>query len=79
MTFRESLEAQPKALPIVNQEFKCSAATVAKQEYGAGERVTVEAIAAECGERINTFAEIYGVVSEHNLKLWRKLNHDSRT
>jgi hypothetical protein len=74
-TFREALETQPEALPIVDQELECGASPVAKQKDCTGERVTVETIAAERGERINAFAEIYGVVGEHDGKLWRELDH----
>ena len=67
MTFRESLEAQPEALSVVNQQFKCSRAPVAKQKDGAGERVTVKTIAAERGKGINAFAEIHWLIGEHDL------------
>ncbi len=78
MTFGEALEAQPKALPVVDQEFQCGAAPVAKQKDGAGERVAVEPVATEGGEGINAFAEIHRLISEHDLELWRELDHGSR-
>ncbi len=76
MPTREPLEAQPEALTVVDEEFESGAAAVAKQEDGAGERVTVKTMAAKGGERINAFTEIYGVVGEHDGELWRQLNHD---
>ena len=75
MTFRESLEAQPEALSVVNQQFKCSRAPVAKQKDGAGEWVTVEAVEAQRGERINAFAKIHWLIGEHDGELWGELNH----
>ncbi len=72
---REAFEAQPEALPIIDQQFEGGASSVAKQEDRSGERVTVEAVAAESGEGINAFAEIHRLISEHDLKLWRELNH----
>lgn len=79
MPFREALEAQPEALPIVDEEFESGCAPVAKQEDGAGERVTVELVATQCRERINTFAKIDRLKSEHDGELWGKLDHDLRT
>ncbi len=74
----ETLEAQPEALPVIDQQLERGRAAVAKQEDGAGERVTVETIAAECGKAINTFAEVNRLVSEHDGELWRELDHGSR-
>jgi len=54
-------------LSVVDQEFESGAAAVAKQEDGAGERITVEVVAAQCGERINTLAEIHRLKGEHDL------------
>ena len=75
MPAREPFEAQPEALSVVDQKFDGGRAAVAKQKDGAGERVTVEAVAAQRGKGINTFAEIYRIVSEHDVELWRELNH----
>ena len=66
---------QPEALTIVDQELECGASAVAKQEYSSGERVTVETVAAERGERVDAFAEIDRLISEHDGKLWGKLDH----
>jgi len=65
-------------LPIVDQEFQCSRAAVAKQKDGAGERVTVEAVEAQRGKGINTFAEVDRLIGEHDVELWRELDHGSR-
>jgi len=72
---REAFKAQPEALPVIDQQFESGAAPVAKQEDGAGERVIVKLVATESGEGINAFAEIHRLISEHDLKLWRELNH----
>ena len=77
MPFRETLEAQPEALSVIDQEFEGGASAVAKQKDGTGERVTVETVAAQCGEGINAFAEVYGIISEHDVELWRELDHGS--
>jgi len=66
-------------LSVVDQKFEGGRAPVAKQKDGAGERVTVETVSTESGEGINAFAEIHWLISEHDGKLWRQLNHDSLT
>ena len=75
MPFREALEAQPEALPIVDQQLDGGRAAVAEEKDGAGERVSVELVAAACGERINSLAEIHRFISEHDGELWRQLDH----
>ena len=72
---RKSFEAQPEALSIIDEQLQCGASSVAKQEHSSRERVTVEAVAAQRGKRINTFAKIYGVVSQHDSELRRELDH----
>ena len=72
---RKSFEAQPEALPIIDEQLQCGASSVAKQEHSSRERVTVEAITAQRGERINTFAKIDWLISKHDLELWGKLDH----
>ncbi len=74
-TFREALETQPETLSIVDQKFEGGGAPVAKQKDGAGERVAVETVATQRGERINAFAEIHWLITEHDGELWRQLNH----
>lgn len=78
MTTREPLETQPEALPVVDQEFESGATPVTKEKDGAGERIAVQTLTAEGGERVNAFTEIHGVVSEHDGELWRELKHDLR-
>ncbi len=72
---RETLETQPKTLSVVDQQFEGGRAAVAKQKDGAGEWVTVEAVEAQRGERINAFAKIHWLIGEHDGELWRELNH----
>lgn len=76
---REALEAQPEALTIIDEQLEGRAAAVAKQKDRSRERVVVEAVAAQRGERINAFAKVDRLISEHDLKLWGELDHDSRT
>ena len=66
---------QPEALPIIDEQLQCGASSVAKQEHSSRERVTVEAITAQRGKRINTFAKIDWLISKHDLELWGKLDH----
>ena len=75
--FRESLEAQPKALTIIDQQLECGASPVAKQKHGSRKRVVVKAVAAKRGERINAFAKVDRLIREHDLELWGKLDHGS--
>ncbi len=72
---RESLEAQPEALTIIDEQLECSAAPVAKQKHRPRKRIVVKAVTAKRGERINAFAEIDWLVREHDLELWRQLDH----
>jgi len=75
MPFRETLEAQPKALTIVDQQLDGGATAVAEEKDGAGERVSVELVAAACSKRINALAKIHGIVGKHDGELWRQLDH----
>ncbi len=70
---------QPETLSVVDQEFEGGCAPVTKQKDGAGERVAVELVATQSGERINTFAEIHWLRGEHDGELWRQLNHHAFT
>lgn len=72
---RESLEAKPKPLAVVNEQFEGGARPIAKNEERAGEGVLVEWAFAKCDERINALAEIDGLIGEQNLELWDELNH----
>ncbi len=74
----ETLEAQPETLPIVDEEFEGGASSVAKQKDGAGERVTVEPVPTQRGKGIDTFAEVDRLIGEHDVELWRELDHGSR-
>ncbi len=76
MPFRETLGAEPEALTIVDQQLEGCASAVAKEKERTGERIVVEAVAAQCGERIDALTEINRVVGEHNLELRRQLDHD---
>ncbi len=73
--FREPLEAQPESLTIIDQEFEGGASSVAKEKDGSREWIVVELVAAQCGEPVDTLAEVDGVVGEQDLELWRKLDH----
>jgi hypothetical protein len=46
-----------------------------EDEKCSGERVLIESVFAECGERVDAFAKIDGLVSEQDIELGDKLNH----
>ena len=77
--FREALEAQPKALTIIDQQLQCGASPVAKQKHGPRKWIVVKTVAAERGKGINAFAKIHRLIREHDLELWRELDHDLET
>ena len=55
---RQSLQTQPKALAVVEQEFQGGARAVAEDVDGALQRVVAQALSAYSTEPINAFAEI---------------------
>jgi hypothetical protein len=74
-SLRESLEAKPEPLSVVNEEFERRAGAIAKDKEGAGEGVLSEGAFAKRDKRINPLAKIDGLVSEQNVELWNELNH----
>ena len=62
-------------MTIVDQQLESGRAAVAKQKNDAGERVLVEAGAAQSGEPINALTKIDRRIGEHDLELWRELDH----
>jgi hypothetical protein len=64
-TFRETFQAEPISLPIVNEQL----------ERCAGDRVLIEARFAEGDERINPLAKVDGFVSEQDIELRYNLDH----
>lgn len=75
-TFREALGAQPEAVPIVDQQLEGGASAVAKEKERAGERIVVEAVAAQRGEPVDALTEVDGFVGEQDGELRRQLDHD---
>lgn len=72
---RESLEAKPESLPVINEQFEGRARAIAKDEERSGEGVLSERPFAQGDERINALAEIDGLASEQNPELWDELDH----
>jgi hypothetical protein len=62
--FRETFQAKPVSLAIVNKEFERRAGTITEDEKSARERVLIEACFAEGDERINPLAKVDGLVGE---------------
>jgi len=73
--FRETFQAKPEALTIVDKEFERRAGTISEDEERAGERVLIEAGSTEGDERINPLAKVDGFVGEQNVELRDELNH----
>jgi len=71
----EAFGTEPKALPIVGQEFKCRARAVAEDVDGARQRVLGQGLATQRGEAINAFAAIDGLHGEKDATLGRELQH----
>lgn len=72
---RETFEAKPKPLAVVNKQLEGCAGAIAKDEERAGEGVLIEAGFAKRNERVNALAEIDGIVSEQNFELRDELDH----
>src|SRR5262245_35933324 len=73
--FRETFQAKPVALAVVNKQFECCAGAIAEDEERAGERILIESIFAEGDERIDPLAKVDGLVSEQDIELRDNLNH----
>jgi hypothetical protein len=52
-TFRETFQAEPISLAIVNEQLERRAGAIPKDEKSSGDRVLIEACFAEGDERIN--------------------------
>ena len=73
--FRETFQAKPEALAVINKQLERRAGAITEDEKCSGERVLIESVFAECGERVDAFAKIDGLVSEQDIELGDKLNH----
>ena len=71
----KSLEAEPVACPVIDEQFDGGACAIAKDEQRTGERVLGKRAFAQCEERIDPFAEIDRLTGEQNSELWNELNH----
>lgn len=75
---RETLEAKPEALAVVDEEFEGGPAAIAEDEQGAGEGIGIEMGFAKLGQRVNAFSEIDRLVSEKDFEMRDELNHLSQ-
>jgi hypothetical protein len=73
--FRETFQAEPVSLAVIDKEFECRAGAIAEDEECAGERVLIKSVFAERDERINPLAKVDGLVSEQDVELRDELNH----
>jgi hypothetical protein len=76
----EAVGAEPKALPIVGQEFERRAGAVAKDVDGPAQGILAQHLAAQRREAINAFAAVDRLYGEKDTALRRELQHqrDSR-
>jgi hypothetical protein len=74
-TFRETFQAEPISLAIINEQFERCAGAIPEDEESSGDRILIEACFAEGDERINPLAKIDGLVSEQDVELRDNLNH----
>jgi hypothetical protein len=74
-TFRETFQAEPISLPIVNEQLERCAGAITEDEESSGDRVLIEARFAEGDERINPLAKVDGFVSEQDIELRYNLDH----
>ena len=74
-TFRETFQAKPIALAIVNEQLKRRAGTITEDEERSGERILIESGFAERDERVDAFAKIDWLVGEQDIELGDELNH----
>ena len=63
-TFRETFQAEPISLTVVNEQLERRAGAIPEDEESSRDRVLIEACFAEGDERINPLAKVDGFVSE---------------
>jgi hypothetical protein len=63
-TFRETFQAEPVSLAVVNEQLERPARAIPEDEESSGDRVLIEACFAEGDERIDPLAKVDGLVSE---------------
>lgn len=73
--FRETFQAKPESLAVVDGQFERRAGAIAKGEERAGEGILIEAGLAKRDERVNSFAKVDGLVSEQDAESRDKLDH----
>ena len=72
---RETLETQPVASAIIDEQLESGAASVTENEESTRERVLQEAFLADRGERVDALAEIDGLNGDKDFQLRHELNH----
>ena len=63
-SFRETFQAKPEALAVINEQFESGAGAIPEDEESPSKRVLIEASFAEGDKRIDPLAKVYGFVGE---------------
>jgi hypothetical protein len=77
VAFRQAFRGDPEPLPVISEDPDRLAAAAAKDEQAAGERIGVEFLTAELGQRINAFSSVYGFDRNQDAQLRRDLDQDA--
>ena len=71
----EAFGAEPKALPIIGQQFECRAGAVTKDVDGAAQGILAQHLATQSGEAIDPLPEVDRLQREKDATLGRELEH----
>jgi len=74
--FGKALGGDPEPLAIIGEDSDCFAAAAAEDEQAAGERIGIELLAAELGERVDPLPCVDGFNRNEYPQLRRDLDQD---
>jgi len=74
-SLRETFQAKPVALTIINKQFERRAGAIPEDEQSSGERILIKSCFAEGDERINPLTKVDRLVGEQYVELRDNLNH----
>ena len=74
-SFRETFQAKPVSLAVINEQFESRAGAILENEESPRERVLIKSSFTERDERINSLAKVDRLVSEQDVELRDELNH----
>jgi hypothetical protein len=75
--FGKAFGGDPEPLAIIGEDSDRFAAAAAEDEQAAGERIGIEFLAAELGERVNTLPAVDGFNRNQDPQLRRDLDQDA--